>query len=45
MRRKLTLEYIEEYAESIGGKLGKNKKYINNEQKLQFICAKFRKRI
>jgi hypothetical protein len=40
MRRKLTLEYIEEYAESIGGKLGKNKKYINNEQKLQFICAK-----
>jgi hypothetical protein len=36
---KLTLDYIREYASSIGGILGQNNNYENNMQKLQFICS------
>lgn len=43
MGKKLTLESVKTYAESIGGKLGNNEEYINNEQKLQFICARCNK--
>lgn len=40
MGNKLNLAYIDNYAKSIGGKLGKNDNYDNNMQKLEFLCAK-----